>query len=78
MTRVAIILLSLLPALTSAAAADNLMEAGEWKVTSTGVVNGAVNILGITADAVIAAWLDLVRGAARSDFVVPKDRRNIL
>jgi lipopolysaccharide heptosyltransferase III len=34
-------------------------------VAVTGVVNGAVNILGITAEAVIAAWLDLVRSVAR-------------
>ena len=43
MTRFAIVLLSSLPALTAAAAADNLIEAGEWKVTSTGVVNGATS-----------------------------------
>jgi len=29
------------PALTAAAAADNLIEAGEWKVTSAAVINGA-------------------------------------
>jgi heptosyltransferase-2/heptosyltransferase-3 len=32
-------------------------------VAVTGVVDGAQNILGITAEAVIAAWLDLVRSA---------------
>jgi hypothetical protein len=31
----------MLPALTAAAAADNLIEAGEWKVTSSAVINGA-------------------------------------
>src|ERR1700759_1909945 len=41
MTRFAIVLLSSLPTLTAAAAADNLIEAGEWKVTSTAVINGA-------------------------------------
>ena len=40
MTRFAIVLLGALPALSAVAAADNLIEAGEWKVTSTGVVNG--------------------------------------
>ncbi len=43
MTRFAIVFLSSLPALTAAAAADNLIEAGEWKVTSTGVVNGVTS-----------------------------------
>ena len=32
-------------------------------VALTGVVNGVQNILGITVEAVIAAWLDLIRGA---------------
>lgn len=41
MTRFVIVLLCSLPALTAAAAADNLIEAGEWKVTSTTVINGA-------------------------------------
>ena len=40
MTRFAIVLLSSLPALTAAAAAENLIEAGEWKVTSTTAING--------------------------------------
>jgi hypothetical protein len=40
MTKLAIALFCLLPAAT-AAAAESLIEAGEWKVTSTGVVNGA-------------------------------------
>src|ERR1700744_4694363 len=41
MTRFAIVLLSLLPALTAAAAADNLIEAGGWKLSAESVVNGA-------------------------------------
>lgn len=40
MTRFAIVLLCSLPTLTAAAAAENLIEAGEWKVTSTTVING--------------------------------------
>jgi hypothetical protein len=40
MTRLAFALFCLLPAAT-ATAAESLIEAGEWKVTSTGVVNGA-------------------------------------
>jgi hypothetical protein len=40
MTRLAIALFGLLTAAT-AAAAENLIEAGEWRVTSTAVINGA-------------------------------------
>ena len=43
MTRFAIVLLSSLPALAAAAAAENLIEAGEWKVTSTAVINGTTS-----------------------------------
>jgi hypothetical protein len=32
-------------------------------VALTGAVNGVQNILGITAESVIAAWLDLIRSA---------------
>ena len=41
MTRFAIVLLCSLPAMTAAARAENLIEAGEWKVTSTTAINGA-------------------------------------
>jgi hypothetical protein len=41
MTRFGISLLGLLVA--APAAADNLIEAGEWKVTSTGVINGTTS-----------------------------------
>jgi uncharacterized protein DUF3617 len=41
MTRFAIALLCSLPAVTAAAHAESLIEAGEWKVTSTTVINGA-------------------------------------
>ncbi len=40
MTRFAIVLLTSLPALTASAGAESLIEAGEWKVTSTAVING--------------------------------------
>jgi hypothetical protein len=42
MTRFAIALFWALSAMTGAANAESLMEAGEWKVTSTTVINGAV------------------------------------
>ena len=35
-------------------------------VALTGTVNGVQNILGITAESVIAAWLDLIRSAANA------------
>jgi hypothetical protein len=34
-------------------------------VALTGIINGVQNILGITAESVIAAWFDLVRSAER-------------
>ena len=40
MTRLLLALLCLLPATVKAASADNLIEAGEWKVTSSAVING--------------------------------------
>jgi hypothetical protein len=42
MTRLAIALFALLAAAT-AAAAESLIEAGEWKVTSTAVINGTTS-----------------------------------
>ena len=42
MTRLAIALFGLL-ATATAAAAENLIEAGEWKVTSTAVINGTTS-----------------------------------
>ena len=41
-TELAAIGLGLLPAATSTLAAENLIEPGQWKVTSTTVINGAV------------------------------------
>jgi Protein of unknown function (DUF3617) len=41
MTRFATALFWTLSVLTAAARAENLIEAGEWKVTSTTVINGA-------------------------------------
>jgi Protein of unknown function (DUF3617) len=41
MKRLGLILLCALPVLTLPAAADNLIEPGQWKVTSNTVMNGA-------------------------------------
>ena len=41
MNRLGLILLCVLPVLTLPAAADNLIEPGQWKVTSNTVMNGA-------------------------------------
>jgi hypothetical protein len=41
MTRFAIVLFCALPMLAVSAAAENLIEAGQWKVTSNTVMNGA-------------------------------------
>jgi hypothetical protein len=41
MTRLGMILLCALPVTVTSAAADNLIEPGQWKVTATTVMNGA-------------------------------------
>jgi len=41
MTRLGMIMLCSLPVLATSAAADNLIEPGEWKATATTAVNGA-------------------------------------
>ena len=43
MNRLGLILLCALPVLTLPAAADNLIEPGQWKVTSNTVMNGAAS-----------------------------------
>jgi hypothetical protein len=79
MTRFAIVLLSSLPALTAAAAADNLIEAGEWKVTSTAVINGATQpaqsksrcVTPEQADNVAATFGPVSGGTVNSDCATP-------
>ena len=43
MTKFGIILLCLLPVMAASAAAENLIEPGQWKVTSNTVMNGAIS-----------------------------------
>jgi Protein of unknown function (DUF3617) len=78
MTRFAIALLSSLPALTAAAAADNLIEAGEWKVTSTAVIKGAAQPAQSKSRCVtpeqaanVAATFGPVSGTVNSDCEAP-------
>ena len=77
-TRFAIVLLGSLPALTAAAAADNLIEAGEWKVTSTGVVNGTTSPPQAKSRCItpeqagnVAATFGPVSGTVNSDCAAP-------
>jgi hypothetical protein len=77
MTRLAIALSSLL-AMASAACAESLIAAGEWKVTSTGVVNGTTSPPQVKSRCItpaqaenVAATFGPVSGTVNSDCAAP-------
>jgi hypothetical protein len=77
MTRSVIALFGLLATVTGAAA-ENLIEAGEWKVTSTGVVNGTTSRPQAKSRCItpeqaenVAATFGPVSGTVNSDCAAP-------
>ena len=77
MTRFAVALLCMLPAM-KAVAAESLIEAGEWKVTSTGVVNGTTSPPQAKSRCItpeqagnVAATFGPVSGTVNSDCAAP-------
>lgn len=78
MTRFLLALLCMLPAVKAAAAAESLIEAGEWKVTSTGVVNGTTSPPQAKSRCItpeqaenVAATFGPVSGTVNSDCAAP-------
>jgi hypothetical protein len=77
MTRLAIALFGLL-AMATAAGAESLLEAGEWKVTSTGVINGTASPPQTKSRCItpeqaenVAATFGPVSGTVNSDCAAP-------